>query len=72
MVKIIGICGSHRRKSSYAALREALDGALETGDVEVELIELRSGYIYPDGPFCPYGGTSTGFPWRCADFRYTW
>ena len=40
MVKIIGICGSPRRKSSYAALREALDGALETGDVEVELIEL--------------------------------
>ena len=30
MVKIIGICGSPRRKSSYAALREALDGALET------------------------------------------
>ena len=42
MVKIIGICGSPRRKSSYAALREALDGALETGDVEVELIELRA------------------------------
>ena len=42
MVKIIGICGSPRRKSSYAALREALDGTLETGDVEVELIELRA------------------------------
>lgn len=42
MVKIIGICGSPRRKSSYKALQAALEGACATGNVEVEVIELRA------------------------------
>lgn len=41
MVKIVGICGSPRKKSSYTALLSALEAAKATGDVEVELIELR-------------------------------
>lgn len=42
MVKIIGICGSPRKKSAYTALAAALEAAKETGDVEIELIELRA------------------------------
>ena len=43
MVKIIGICGSPRRKSSYKALETALEAAKSSGEeVEVELIELRA------------------------------
>ena len=42
MVKILGICGSPRRKSSYTALQAALEAAKAQGDVEVELVELRA------------------------------
>lgn len=42
MVKIVGICGSPRRKSSYKALEAALEAAESVGGVEVELIELRA------------------------------
>ena len=42
MVKILGICGSPRRKSCYRALQIALEAAKKTGDdVETELVELR-------------------------------
>ncbi len=41
MVKILGICGSPRKKSAYTALKAALEAAEATGDVEVELVELR-------------------------------
>lgn len=41
MVKILGICGSPRKKSTYAALEEALKAAREEGDVETEIVELR-------------------------------
>ena len=43
MVKILGICGSPRRKSSYVALQAALEAAKSAGDdIEVELVELRA------------------------------
>ncbi|MGO5053068.1 flavodoxin family protein [Lachnospiraceae bacterium LCP25S3_G4] len=42
MVKILGICGSPRKKSSYKALQAALESAKEQGDVEIELVELRA------------------------------
>ena len=43
MVKILGICGSPRRKSSYVALKAALEAAKSAGDdIEVELVELRA------------------------------
>lgn len=42
MVKILGICGSPRRKSSYSALTEALTAAKAQGGVEIELVELRA------------------------------
>ena len=42
MIKVVGVCGSPRKKSMYTALQAALDAAKATGnDVEVELIELR-------------------------------
>ena len=42
MIKVVGVCGSPRKKSTYTALQAALDAAKATGDdVEVELIELR-------------------------------
>lgn len=41
-VKILGICASPRRKSSYRALKAALDAAERQGDVQVELVELRA------------------------------
>lgn len=41
MKKIIGVCGSPRKKSSYTALKAALQAAEEIGGVETELIELR-------------------------------
>ena len=47
MVKILGICGSPRRKSSYTALQAALEAAKAQGDVEVELGELRSRNMKP-------------------------
>ncbi len=43
MVKILGICGSPRRKSSYLALQTALSAAKSAGeDIETELVELRA------------------------------
>ncbi len=42
MVKILGVCGSPRRKSSYKALEAALEAAKATGEVEIELVELRA------------------------------
>lgn len=42
MVKILGICGSPRRKSAYTALTAALEAAQNSGEeVETELVELR-------------------------------
>lgn len=42
MVKILGICGSPRRKSSYKSLTAALEAAKEIDGIEVELVELRA------------------------------
>ena len=43
MVKILGICGSPRRKSCYKALETALEAAKNAEEgVEVELVELRA------------------------------
>lgn len=47
MVKILGICGSPRQKSSYTALQAALSAAEAQGDVETELISLRAKKINP-------------------------
>lgn len=48
MIKILGICGSPRRKSAYEALKAALEGAQESGEqVETELVELRAKNIHP-------------------------
>ncbi len=47
MLKILGICGSPRRKSSYMALQEALAAASGEGGVEPELIELSGRKIAP-------------------------
>lgn len=42
MVKILGICGSPRKKSAYTALKAALEGAEKSGEeVQTELVELR-------------------------------
>ncbi len=42
MIKILGICGSPRRKSSYLALQTALQAARDSGEkVQTELVELR-------------------------------
>lgn len=40
MTKVLGICGSPRKKSSYTALQAALEAAQAQG-VETELVELR-------------------------------
>ena len=48
MVKILGICGSPRRKSAYAALLAALKAAEDSGEqVETEIVELRGRKISP-------------------------
>ncbi len=47
MLKILGVCGSPRRKSSYLALQTALSAAEESGGVETELVELRGRKIAP-------------------------
>ncbi len=47
MLKILGVCGSPRRKSTHTALTAALEGASEHGGVETELIELRGRKIAP-------------------------
>lgn len=47
MVKIIGICGSPRKKSSYKAMDAALAAARAQGDVETELLELRARKMNP-------------------------
>lgn len=41
MIRILGICGSPRRKSAYTALQAALQAAEETDGVVTELVELR-------------------------------
>lgn len=42
MVKLLGICGSPRKKSAYTALKAALHAAEYSGEeVETELVELR-------------------------------
>lgn len=46
MTKILGICGSPRKKSSYTALEAALESA-QKGGVEVELVELRARKLNP-------------------------
>jgi len=46
MIKILGICGSPRRRSAYTALTAALEGAAASGEeVETELVELRGKQI---------------------------
>ena len=48
MVKILGICGSPRKRSAYSALEAALEAAKNSGEeVETELIELRGKKINP-------------------------
>ena len=47
MVKILGICGSPRKKSSYTALQAALQAAETEGDVQTELVELRARKMKP-------------------------
>ena len=42
MIKILGICGSPRRKSAYTALKTALEAVEKSGEeVQTELVELR-------------------------------
>lgn len=45
-VKILGICGSYRKASTYAALKAALEEAAKHEGVETELIELRGREIH--------------------------
>lgn len=45
-VKILGICGSYRRASTYAALCAALEEAALQEGVEVQMIELRGRDIH--------------------------
>lgn len=40
-VKILGICGSYRKASTYAALEAAMDEAAKVEGVETQIIELR-------------------------------
>ena len=47
MVKILGICGRPRRKSSSTALSAALKEAETQGDVQTELVELRARKMQP-------------------------
>ncbi len=47
MLKILGICGSPRKKSTYTAMEAALKAAEETGGVQTELVELRGKKINP-------------------------
>ncbi len=48
MVKILGICGSPRRRSAYTALQAALEAAEKSGEaVQTELVELRGKNIHP-------------------------
>ncbi len=47
MVKILGICGSPRRASTYYALNEALKAAADVEGVETTLLELRGKKINP-------------------------
>ena len=47
MIKIVGICGSPRKQSTYYALEQALEAAKAEGDVEVELISLQGKKINP-------------------------
>ncbi len=47
MLKILGVCGSPRRKSSYLALETALKAAGEDTQVQTELVELRGRKIAP-------------------------
>ena len=46
MAKVLGICGSPRKKSSYLALSAALDAA-EAKGAEIELVELRARKMNP-------------------------
>ena len=46
-VKILGICGSPRKKSSYLALKAALEAAEQQGGVETEIVELRARKMNP-------------------------
>lgn len=47
MIKVIGICGSPRKQSTYHSLEQALEAAKAEGDVEVELISLQGKKINP-------------------------
>lgn len=47
MAKILGICGSPRKKESYAALEAALSAAAAHEGVETELVSLRAKKINP-------------------------
>lgn len=45
-VKLLGICGSYRRASTYAALSAALEEAKKIPGVETNLVELRGKEIH--------------------------
>lgn len=48
VVRVLGICGSPRKKSAYAALSAALEEAAATDPkVETELVELRGKQVRP-------------------------
>jgi multimeric flavodoxin WrbA len=47
MIKILGVCGSARKASTYYALTEALKEAEKVGDVETTILELRGKKINP-------------------------
>ena len=47
MVKILGICGSPRKQSTYYALQQALEAAEAEGDVDVELVSLQGKKFNP-------------------------
>ena len=41
MLKLLGVCGSPRKKSSHLALQTTLEAAAAGGGIETELVELR-------------------------------
>ncbi|WKY46872.1 flavodoxin family protein [Eubacteriaceae bacterium ES3] len=47
MTKILGICASPRKKSSYTALVAAMESAAQIQGVETELVELKGKKIAP-------------------------
>jgi len=46
-VKLLGICGSYRKASTYTALTYALEEAEKQGNIEVTILELAKKNIHP-------------------------